>query len=81
MNITIHSAEDANPDMLAACIKKAAQYNNHATTIAIDCSKRTTPFGAPEWSEYTIKVDFSDESSLFITAIRRTNDSQVEFHT
>lgn len=81
MNITIHSAEDANPDMLAACIKKAAQYNNHATTIAIDCSKRTTPFGAPEWSEYTIKVDFSDESSLFIMAIQRTKNAIVEFHS
>ena len=83
--IEISNEMDSEPEALAAALKKANQYEATADHILISCHARVPQdapaYKHPGWLEYSIFIQFSNGSKLFLMMVQRNIGQQFEFHS
>lgn len=82
MNIVIHSFEDSEPVMLAACTERVRRFLSDPVD---DCARDADIYcNKPErdgFTEYLLVTRNNGSCSFTIGAIRRAGSDVVEFHS
>ena len=81
MNLLINYLHEAEPEFLAACIKRVMQFDpspESDLTHVITCASRSDK----GWIEYALKLRYRDyDGHIFVGAIQRTPGAEIEFHS
>lgn len=83
MIIEIINIEVADIALLKKCAEKVLMFGVAANKAIITCYPASA---SSEWLEYSIQLNLVTgfdlpDFAMYVAAIRRTNDSPVEFHT
>lgn len=83
MIIEINNIEVADIALLKKCAEKVLMFGKRANKAIITCYPAST---SSEWLEYSIQLYLETgfglpDFAMYVAALRRTNDSPVEFHT
>lgn len=86
MNIQVINAEHTanEPEFFAAVMARVARHTHGAKEITVYCNPRnpeTIQDATPGWIEYGFNISYEDGGRLFIGAIQRKPDADIEFHS